>query len=53
MMFVLGKQTKRRLDEDKDTEFEINGREVPPHKLQRFMQRKNISEQMVVSCSAG
>jgi hypothetical protein len=45
MKFVLAKQQKRKLEEGKDTEFEINGKPVPTRKMQRFLQRKDISQE--------
>jgi hypothetical protein len=45
MKFVLAKQKKRKLEEGKDTEFEVNRRPVPARKIQRFLQRKDISQQ--------
>jgi hypothetical protein len=44
MKFVLAKQQKRKLEDEKDTEFEVNGRPVPVKKMQRFLQRKHISQ---------
>jgi hypothetical protein len=52
MRLVLAKDVKRKR-EGKDTEFEINGRLLPRQKMQRFMLRKELSEEDVIRSDAG
>jgi hypothetical protein len=44
--------TVKRKREGKDTEFEINGRLLPRQKMQRFMVRKELSEEDVIRSDA-
>jgi hypothetical protein len=53
MKFVLGKRFKRRQEDGKETDFKINGRPVPHQKMQRFIQRKRLSEGEVGLSQAG
>jgi hypothetical protein len=49
MKFVLGKQLKRKLEDGKESAFEINGRPVPLQKMQRFVQRKGYSDGTILA----
>ena len=51
MRLALAKDLKRKR-EGKDTEFEINGRLLPRQKMQRFMVRKELSEEDVIRSDA-
>jgi hypothetical protein len=51
MRLALAKDLKRKR-EGKDTEFEINGRLLPRQKMQRFMARKELSEEDVIQSDA-
>jgi hypothetical protein len=51
MRLALAKDLKRKR-EGKDTEFEINGRLLPRQKMQRFMVRKELSEEDVLRSDA-
>jgi hypothetical protein len=51
MRLALAKDLKRKR-EGKDTEFEINGRLLPREKMQRFMTRKELSEEDVIRSDA-
>lgn len=53
MKYVLQKQLKRKLESGKDTESTINGRLVPPQKMQRFTQRKGISNNDILMYQTG
>jgi hypothetical protein len=51
MRLALAKDLKRKR-KGKDTEFEINGRLLPRQKMQRFMARKELSEEDVIRSDA-
>jgi hypothetical protein len=40
---MLRKQLKRKLEDEKDSIFTVHGRSVPPQKLSRFVQRKEVT----------
>lgn len=39
MSLMIKKRVKRKINEDKETEFSINGRQVPEEKFERFQKR--------------
>lgn len=53
MKYIIQKQLKRKLEEGKDTESTVNGRLVPPQKMQRFAQRKGINNNDIMMHQAG
>jgi hypothetical protein len=44
MKVMLRKQLKRKLEDGKDSNFEVHGRVVPLHKLSRFVKRKEMTQ---------
>jgi hypothetical protein len=49
MQFIVQKQKKRKVSEDKDTVFRVRGRRVEQEKITRTIKRKNISEDALLS----
>lgn len=49
MKVMLRKQLKRKVEDGKEREFFVYRRPVPPQKLGRFVQRKNMTEEMILS----
>ena len=49
MQFIMQKQKKRKVFEDKDTAFRVRSRRVEPEKIARTIKRKNISEDALLS----
>jgi hypothetical protein len=47
MKVMLRKQRKRKLEEGKESKFEVNGRPVPPQKINRFVQRKEMTDEEI------
>jgi hypothetical protein len=47
MKVMLRKQLKRKLEDGMESEFEVNGRAVPPQKMSRFVQRKGITDEEI------
>jgi hypothetical protein len=47
MKVMLRKQLKRKLEEGKESEFEVNGRPVPPQQMSRFIQRKGMTDEEI------
>jgi len=46
------KQKKRKVIEDKDTNFRLRGRPVDPEKISRAVKRKNISDEELLAAPA-
>ncbi|CZR67940.1 uncharacterized protein PAC_17839 [Phialocephala subalpina] len=53
MQVVLRKQLKRKLEEGKESEVSVNGKPVPPQKMQRFVQRKRLTDEAILAYEAG
>ena len=53
MKVMLRKQLKRKAEDGKESEFFINGRPVPPQKMDRFVQRKSVTEDMILQEQIG
>jgi hypothetical protein len=48
MKVMLRKQLKRKVEEGKESEFFVNGRPVPPQKMNRFVQRKSFTKDKIL-----
>jgi hypothetical protein len=49
IQFIVYKQKKRKIFQDKDTVFHVRGRAVEPEKIARTVKRKNISGDVLLS----
>lgn len=52
IQFIVYKQKKRKILQDKDTIFRVRGRAVEPEKIARTVKRKNISEDALLPVSS-
>lgn len=48
MRIMLRNQLKRKVEEDKDSEFSVHGQGVAPDKMERFMKRKAITKEEIL-----
>ena len=48
MKVMLRKQLKRKLEDEKESEFTLNGRPVPSQKMCRYVQRKGITDEEIL-----
>jgi hypothetical protein len=53
MKVMLRKQLKRKLEEDKESEFKVNGRPIPRAKMIRFVKRKGLSQETILDEEIG
>lgn len=49
MRVMLRKEVKRKVEEGKESEFFLDGKAVPPHKMRRFVKRKGLVDEMIVA----
>lgn len=50
MRVVLRKQLKRKLEDEKESDFQIHGRPVQAEKMERFVKRKGMTEEGILAC---
>jgi hypothetical protein len=53
MKVMLRKQLKRKVEDGKESEFSVNGRPVPPQKMNRFVQRKSVTQDTILQEEMG
>lgn len=49
MRVMLRKELKRTVEDGKESEFFLNEKQVPPHKMTRFAKRKGLDEEMIAA----
>jgi hypothetical protein len=52
MKVILRKQMKRKLENDKESDFTIHGQPVQQHKIERYKQRKKVSPEEYMASTA-